>query len=397
MSPTLTSSNILPITWENYAACTAFADLEKDVESYHIAVISDIHLGHRHIPAKKMIADLERQFPDSRMRALTVVVISGDLFDHRLAHDSEEAYLIGLWMERFTRQAKRCNTIIIILEGTPSHDCKQSMWMVTYNEIAQIGADVRYYPELAIDELFPGGPTILFVPDEVNHDASRTWKQVTAMMRDRGLDKVDFAVMHGFFHYQAPATTLSSHDEECYEGIVRYRIVIGHHHTHTTFGIIVVPGSTDRHKHGQEEAKGHYQFSFNPTRGVFDEKFIINENAVIFTSINVAGKELREVEAILRELEASPDGSNYRLLLSSNDESYNSFSKLKVKFPHFKLSYLNVDVKRPISDLNTIIERPVITSIRNDTIESMLLDRIAKKRPDVRPEVLAFIGTVILE
>lgn len=380
---TTTNPGITKVQWADYT-------IPKPAEGvFHFANISDIHLGHDRVPTKKMIADLDMFFTEERMQVLSAVIISGDLFDQRLAHDSDEAFATARWMERFVRLAKRTNTAIALLAGTPSHDNGQPEWMVIYNELAAIGADVRYYPELSIDTIVPGGPTALFVPDEVNHDATRTWTQVNDLLRDRGMEKTDFGIMHGFFHFQAPVKTISSHDEERYRSIIRYKVMIGHHHTHATYeDFIVVPGSPDRHKHKQEEDKGHYQFSFSRERGVFDEQFIVNPNAVVFTTLDMQGKTLSEIYAILTEKEGCPDGSNFRLRLSRQDEGYVSLSNIKTKFPHFRITIDTIEAKRDVGDYSTFENRPVVTSIRPDTILGLVLER-AK---NASPEVLAIIN-----
>ena len=382
MSQMLTNFNpIAEVLWSQYTLPSPAA------ATIHVVILSDVHLGHDRIRAKKMIGDLDMFLNDDRMAAIDVIVITGDLFDQRLAHDSDDAYLICRWMERLIRRAVRHNVMLRVLEGTPSHDNRQSKWMVTYNEMTGNKADLKYYPELTIDELFPGGPLVLFVPDEVNHDANRTWEQVCELLRVRGIDKVDFAFMHGFFKFQAPMETISSHLEERYLGIVRQLIINGHDHTRKVFDRIRIPGSPDRHKHRQEEAKGHLQFSYSPEKGTFDEQFIINENAVIFTTLDVVGLSQGEVEALLTSLSDSPDGSNYRLRLSRSDESFANFTKLKAQYPHFKLATDTIESKKFKKEESELSSRPVVTSIRPDTIAGLIMPRLKS----LRPEVLAFI------
>ena len=382
MTQMLTTINpIAEVLWSEYTLPVRAAG------SIHVVILSDVHLGHDRIRAKKMIGDLDLMLSDERMAAIDVIVITGDLFDQRLAHDSDDAYLICRWMERLIRRAVKHNVMIRVLEGTPSHDNRQSRWMVTYNDLTGNKADLRYYPELTIDELFPGGPTVLYVPDEVNHDANKTWEQVCELLRTRGIDKVDFAFMHGFFKFQAPVETVSSHLEERYLGITRHLIVNGHDHTRKVFDRIRIPGSPDRHKHRQEENKGHIQFSYSLEKGVFDEKFIINENAVIFTTLDVEGKSQGEVEALLNSLQHTPDGSNYRLRLSRADETFANFTKVKAMYPHFKLTTDTVESKKFKKEASELVDRPVTTSIRQDTIKGLMMPRFK----NLRPEVIAFI------
>src|SRR5690606_5000349 len=124
-----------------------------------------------------------------------------------------------------------------IVEGTRSHDHRQSQLFQFINNLAFIDADLHYHDELSIIEVYPGY-TALLVPDEVNHDASVTSQQVQALLDNRGLDQVDFTFMHGMFRYQAPIETPVSHNEEFYTRITKYRVVVNHIHTPTANGII---------------------------------------------------------------------------------------------------------------------------------------------------------------
>lgn len=385
---------------------TAFTDLEiKKVpwpdfkvplltpDVAHIAVISDVHLGHSVVPASKITADLDWQFPDSRLEQLRVIIISGDLFDKRLPHDGDDAFIIARWMENLLIRCKKYNVAIRVLEGTPSHDNRQSRWMVNYNEMMKLGADVKYYPEPAIDELWEGGPTVLYVPDEVNHNATETWLHVNELLRNKGLDKVDFGVMHGFFTYQDPMTGITSHSEERYHNIVRHRIVIGHHHTHSNVGIIVVPGSTDRHKHGQEEDKGHFQFSYSKERGAFDDTLIINTRAMIFETLDVEGKTYLEVHDCIKKLNDYPTGSRLRLALFRTDEVYANMAKLKATFPQFRFDTIVKEAHARVNPTSGLINRPVMTSIRPDTIHALVMPKVS----DASAEVLAVIEKALCD
>lgn len=355
-----------------------------------IAVISDVHLGHSRVKSGKIVGVLEKTFHEERMKALDVIIISGDLFDKRLAYDSDDAFVITRWMERFLKLAAKHNVAIRILEGTPSHDNRQSRWMIQYNEMIEANADIKYYENIVIDELIPGGPTVLYIQDEVNHDANKTWKMVQDLMREQGIDKVDFAVMHGMFTYQEPVRSISSHLEERYESIVVHLIIIGHNHHHTTSGKIRVPSSTERLRFNEEDDKGHLQFCYSPTEGVYDEFFVVNEEATIFTTIEVVGKTLNQVIATLKKYNGSPDGSYFRLKLSRNDEAYTALTRITVEFPQFNISTKVVD---GVGDLDTedtglIVETVTLTSIRPDTLMQLILPRLEGTPDDIMKEIV---------
>lgn len=356
-------------------------------EGYTVAVISDVHLGHGRVHAPKVIQCLKEIFPESRLAGLDMVMITGDLFDKRLTYDSDDALLITRWLETFLRQCAKHNVAVRILEGTPSHDNKQSRWLPLIAELSNIAVDIKYYGTLAIDELYPGGPLALYVPDEVNHDASVTWMQVNELLRQRGVEQVHFAFMHGMFTYQEPIRTVVSHNEENYHRIVSQRIYIGHHHTHTTCGRITVPGSPERLRHNEEEAKGHLQFTIMPDYSVNDEYFIENESATVFSTLDFRGVELKHVIAKLEEYEHLPVGSYLRLYIQREDPGYVSLNDIKARFPQFNIGTKVAEAEAYTTDTDELIERPVITAIRPDTIKDLLLTRVQDEEPDVLKEI----------
>jgi len=346
-------------------------------DAVRIAWISDVHLAHRRVKIKKQLDYLRRRFNRKTMHKYRAIVCSGDLFDKRIPHDSEEAIQISIWMTELCELAKEFNVSLVFLLGTPSHDQGQPRWIVIINEeIAKIGADVRYYDKVTVDKLYPDGPNALFIPDEVNHSSDLTYKEAVEAIKMAGLDKVEIAVMHGMFHYQEPIRTVVSHSEEKYHEIVKHLIIIGHHHTHTKFGIIRVPGSMERLRHNEEEDKGHFETVYSPTEGVLEEEFIVNTDAEIFATINIEGWPLDQVYAHLNSLSHYPDGSRLRLAMSRHDEAYTALPGIKNRFPHFSIESKNIEVEKQIKETADLIDRPVMTSIRPDTLKSLVMPRI---------------------
>lgn len=346
-------------------------------DAVRIAWISDVHLAHRRVKIKKQLDYLRSLFNRATISKYRVIVCSGDLFDKRIPHDSEEAIQISFWMTDLCELAKEFGVALIFLEGTPSHDQRQPRWIVAINEqIAKIGADVRYYDKVTVDKLYPNGPNVLFIPDEVNHSADLTYKEAVEAIKLAGLDQVEIAVMHGMFHYQEPIRTVVSHSEEKYHEIVKHLIIIGHHHTHTQFGIIRVPGSTERLRHNEEEDKGHFETVYSPTEGVLEEEFVVNKNAEIFATIDMEGWPLDQVYAHLEGLNHYPDGSRIRLKVSRHDEAYSALIGIKNRYPHFNIETKIAEMVKTSQESADLIGRPVMTSIRQDTLKSLVMPRI---------------------
>lgn len=362
-------------------------------EGYTVALISDVHLGHGRVHATKVIKTLKTMFPESRLAGLDMIMITGDLFDKRLTYDSDDALLITRWIEIFLRQCAKHGVAVRILEGTPSHDNKQSRWLPLINEVSNINLDIKYYGTLAIDELYEGGPLALYVPDEVNHDASVTWMQVNELLRQRGVSQVHYAFMHGMFTYQEPIRTVVSHNVDNYHSIVTERIYIGHHHTHTTCGRITVPGSPERLRHNEEEDKGHLQFTIAKDWTCHNELFIINEDATIFSTFDLKGVQIKAAYKFLENHEHLPAGSHIRLEISREDPAYAALAEIKARFPQFNITTKVVEADAYTPDTTDLIERPVITAIRPDTINDLLWSRVK----DVEKPVLDCIQRILAE
>lgn len=351
--------------------------------SDNVIVISDVHLGHGRVKSSVIIDYLEHVLRPEVLEVTRAVVISGDLFDKRLSFDSEDAFTIGRYLDRLTKSCARFKVSLILLEGTPSHDNRQSRWLLHYNAISNHGADVRYYEKIEIDYLYEGGPLTLFIPDEVNHDATKTWKQVVELMELRGVDQVDVAVMHGMFTFQEPVRSVSSHLEERYESIVKHLIIIGHHHKPARFGKIRVPGSPERLRYNEEHDKGHYQFTFSLKEGVIDEVFVVNDEATVFTTYPMVGKTYAEIETLLKTLDHLPDGSHLRFEMSRNDEAYPALAKLRAAFPQFDISAKPIEAHMPTENTDHLVDTPVMTSIRPDNLSELLLSRVTDEPDEV--------------
>ena len=361
-----------------------------------IAWVSDVHLGNQRVPARKILTYLRSLFNKETIHKYRAIVISGDLFDKRLPHDSQEVFDIHEWMCEFVELSviPEIPVSIIILKGTVSHDQNQPKWFVSVsNALKHLGADLKYYDEITVDVMWEGGPTCLYIPDEMNHDASVTYAEAVEVMKMYGVDKVDVACMHGMFHFQEPIRTVTSHDEEKYHAIVRFLIVIGHHHTHARSGIIRVPGSIERLRFNEEEDKGHYECVFSLTKGVVEEEFIVNKNAEIFSMFDVQGWSYDQVIALLDSKNHLPDGSRLRLKATRYDEAVTGLSGIKNKYPHFRIDTKRVDLEKAQTDTVELIKRPVMTTIRPDTLKGLLLPRL----PNVSAETMKIADLILDE
>lgn len=266
----------------------------------NIAVMGDIHLGHRRNSSESISNHILNCFSNEEETSkLDLILLEGDVFDNSIDLSDESVPFIDQTFAKLFRLAKKHDITIVILEGTPSHDWKQSQRLISLNEeVGQIYADVRYVKNLSIEYIEHLDINVLCVPDEWNVSTGKTLEEVKELMASKGLTQVDFSLMHGNFRYQLPGhlTKVPCHDEQEYLNLTRHLIMIGHNHTKSSYDRIYATGSLDRLSHGQEEPKGHYRFTVEPN-GEYLANFIENTDARYYKTI-VIDDELSVEESL---------------------------------------------------------------------------------------------------
>jgi len=362
---------------------------KKDISISHlrnlnIASVSDIHLGHNRNVAENIIANLDREFPDNAETAkLNLIFIAGDVFDTLLFLSRDAVAEIKLWITRFLRRAKKNGTIVRVLEGTPSHDRKQSMLFPLINEMLEINADVKHVTELSIERIDKLGLDVLYIPDEWTDSPDKTFEQVVDLMNAKGLSQVDFAVMHGSFNYQLnPMIKAPRHSEDHYLSIVREYIFVGHIHHHSVYKRIIAQGSFDRLAHGEEEAKGHVRVYYDAD-GNRRIKFIENKGAMIFKTVNCTGLEIGEIlDKVKAVMEKLPENAFVRIEAERENPIFSTFEVLIRQYPLVTWSKLPRDENEEVEEVNIVPDEEdsfVPVTITRDNIVSLLMDRLVRQ------------------
>ncbi|MNU19676.1 3',5'-cyclic adenosine monophosphate phosphodiesterase CpdA [compost metagenome] len=306
-------------------------------EPLRMAVVSDIHLGNRRNTAAEIVKNLYAAFPDNAETGqLDLIVIAGDLTDDLLSLPHDDVVDIDLWIAYMIGLCARRKIVLRVLKGTPSHDWDQPRRFVDIENILKTGVDLRYVRDLSIEYIEPLRITALYVPDEWNTDNNKTYEEVLALMRAKGLDKVDYAFMHGQFEYQIPmAHKAPTHNAQNYLAIVRHLIFIGHVHTASSFERIYAQGSFDRIAHGEENPKGHLRAIAWPN-GEHEVTFVETVNAKRFVTIGCVGLDLDETLAkIDRQASNFPDGSYVRIEADDDNPIFTNMETLIRRFPTY--------------------------------------------------------------
>lgn len=365
--------------------CDAIRTANGGAHSINIAVLSDIHLGHPRTNTFHIVANLRKALPDNEETAkLDLILLAGDVFDRLLTLPQEEVDEIQAWINELLALCAKYNILLRVLEGTPSHDWKQSRQFVNLNLGAEIPAQLKYVDTLSIEVIEElGGLTVLYVPDEWNHDASVTWLQVQELLKKHGLDKVDIACMHGAFDYQLPIESIKNHNSEWYQSIVNHYIVIGHVHIRTQHGKILAQGSFDRLSHGEESPKGHYRMTLSPAGN--KHWFVENEGAKLYLTVDCRELTLAALIQHMQSVEDYPTGSAFRFLIKRDSELHRDVREIRKQFPQFKITTQLDELKTPealkVKQAAEHIEQPI--SITPTNISHLVSERLPTAMPNV--------------
>lgn len=349
-------------------------------------VFSDQHMGHRN--NKSICKNTIEYFMDNKemLSKCDIIFTNGDEYDHLLPNNSDENIeVVNTWIY-IAMFCKTHNIKLRALEGTPSHSFKQMRLLETTLDKYKINIDFKYYSEISIEYIKEYDINVLYIPDEMNHNAADTFKYVKELMISKGISKVDLTMMHGQFHYQLPVTSEVSHNENDYLSITRYYIHIGHVHKFSVFKRIIANGSTDRISHGEEEDKGAvFVTIYNDDKMLY--KFVVNKLAITFKTVRFKTEDIKELEQILiKELKGLRPKSFVRLMTHRDNPILKTFKVLKKRLSKFNVSKDYTDGKNKRKAITESIKENIefpIVEIKPDNIIDLVHDKLKDKDIDV--------------
>ncbi|MNZ32843.1 hypothetical protein D3C78_501810 [compost metagenome] len=353
-----------------------------------MASISDIHLAHPRTSTYHIIQNLRKAFPDDESTGkLDILFFAGDVFDRLMNLPQDEVDAIQEWIGDLLRICAKRNILVRVLEGTPSHDWRQSKQFVNVNNTLDKPADLKYVDTLSIEVISElNNLSVLYVPDEWNADASVTLQQAKELLAIHGMEKVDVACMHGSFDYQLPIESAKNHNSDTYLSLVRHFIVIGHVHIRTEMtrygSWILAQGSFDRLSHGEEAAKGHYRACISAAGNY--HWFVENTGARTYKTLDCRELSVDEVIGLLEEYEDYPNESQFRLLIKRNSTVQHGMRDLRKRFPQFGLRTQMDDLKTQEEAAVTQSQAPVTKpiSITSTNITHMVAERLKRRYGD---------------
>lgn len=350
--------------------------------------LSDIHLGHRRVTPEIMVYQLIAFF-NTNMAIVSVcdyIFIAGDLWDRLLEWPSTEVTECTVFTNYLVALCKKFNIKLRVLEGTPSHDWRQSTHLMAAKRLI----DVRYYGKLTID-VEDDGLTVLYIPDEWSHCSSDTFDDVKTLMVSKGLEKVDLVMMHGHFGFQIPEhlPKIPRHSEADYLSIVKYFVHCGHDHRFAVFPTgttcspaIISAGSTGRLAHNEEEPKGMVHCVLNTDGGTYT--FLENTYATVFKTVTITQKSVEKTIAYLRKaIYGIPEES----FVSLDIKDPNLSLQIRDIATAFPLITITVKSRKKATDgkYRAVEGSPVVPPERltKDKLRAVLIERVLLKNPAI--------------
>lgn len=329
-------------------------------------VMSDLHLGHKvntiSTMADNLVFFLNRYQP--LLKDIDILFLAGDIFDNYIPSYSDTYLKITKLLIEVIKWCQHYKVKLRVLEGTPSHDWRQASVISTIIKDLEIQIDYKYIDKVDIEYMEDYNVHILYVPDQIKPKGEEVYKEVQKTLKEKSLNQVDIAIMHGQFHYQFPKLKLdSSHNEEDYLSIVKHYIHIGHIHKHSVKDRIIAQGSFDRIAHGEEEKKGAVLSKISLKDKEKDEwLFLENSHAMCFKTLNYLNQTPEEMIIQLRkDLKNLKSGSSLRLIIHNETKECIKTKAFRELTQSYQIKFLYPD-KEKIQLGDVIIKEETIDS-----------------------------------
>ena len=256
-----------------------------------VIALSDIHFGHKKCYTEHMVSSMNKWFREnmSVIAQADLFVITGDIFDSLFYLPQKDTLLVLMWMRDVQHICRQNDVILVVLDGTDSHDRKQS---AIFEALIPRDDTLLYYymDTLSILELPTLDMNIMCVPDEWSDNPEDTAVEARDLLARYGLVKADLILMHGAFPHQLPDIPgIDFHDPEAYISMTNTYVINGHVHKYQVYkDTLVSPNSFDRICHGEEDDKGGLHLTLRNS-GKSEHTRLINHNAMDFRTLKLGG------------------------------------------------------------------------------------------------------------
>lgn len=340
---------------------------------YKGALIADIHFGA--LPINDLYSELQMFLDYIDKKDIDFIVILGDWFDRKLNMNSKDAKYSTICFERICQIAMNNNIKVRMIQGTESHDNNQL-------EILEILAknkhiDFKVFYEVGEEELFPNF-NVLYVPEEYitsfDDKYGKYMNNTYDMIFGHGvIQEVKFAAY--LQHTEKTMKKAPIFKSNMLMSICDGPIFFGHVHTRDVFhDRVYYVGSYSRWMFGEEEDKGFYTVKYDDKTKEFETKFIVNQLAKRYDTIEIYDKDTRfykldkesQIKYLISILDSidydfiriqfyiPDDYSEYNFLISMITESFSKYKNVKLDF---KVNSKIKSRKQVEEKINILLER----------------------------------------
>lgn len=364
----------------------------------NIISISDIHLGHPRTETAHMIHGLRTGLMTDKIFAdLDLLIFAGDVFDRDLRLPQYEVSLIHDWIVDLIRLCTLHGVILRVLEGTPSHDWRQSKMFMEINALLGNACDVAHVCDLQVEHLEKFDLSVLYIPDEYSETCHETQAKVSDLLLSTlGVEAIDIIVMHGSFNYQYPKFQqgkIDCHNDQYYDSITRYFVTVGHVHRRGNWGKIWSQGSWDCIAHGEPDPKGGIYVKL--TLGKPEKtkvSWLVNHNAKVYKTVNLENVDPDMAVAVVHDHAVKlPAGSNIRVVAQKDHPVLGTIQQLRIQYPQLVWSSKRVDSESEKAKLLTLpsAAKRMYRQINHDNIRETIRSRLGElSNIDLTMEIL---------
>lgn len=356
--------------------------------------IHDFHLGHDVTPTENIIARAEKYIiNDEVLKGVDLLMYAGDIYDQVLLNSDIRVAYINNHFHRVFQYARKYKIVVILLDGTPSHDGGQAKQLEAIAKTLYPDVEFYFIKDMEIKYIGSLDTTMMFVPDEW---ASREVMYLTAkkLLKEHDLEKVDIILGHNQFGYQFAEgirEKISHLNEEDWCEMVKHHCLFGHVHKRSQYKKIEVAGSFDRLAHGEEQPKGYLDITYlNDDESIVT--FVENPEAELYLSIrlqdNFDYKDIssyRELDEQIAKLNRS--SGNIRFIYSDKSiDMKNLLAYFKTMYSQYRFTekYISEDRKyTPVLEVTQHYTQDYVALTRDNILSLILneLDDSENKKP----------------
>lgn len=233
--------------------------INNTIPVYRRPILTEVHIADIHFGAfdpKEQYKILKEQFIDKLIFPFDILVINGDLLDHKTMSNSDIVMYATLFIDQLVQICRNNNATLVLIHGTKSHDSNQ--FKLFYHYLSDETIDIRIVEETRF-EYIKGGK-FLCVPEEYGRDE----EHYLNFLFNQGV--YDGVFMHGNIYgaiYTQEEPELGSEKAPVFRVkdfiYSKGPIIAGHVHIPGVYEkYAYYCGSPYRWAHNEEQAKGFY-------------------------------------------------------------------------------------------------------------------------------------------